>query len=81
MTDPNSTEDTVTVNESAAFTPRIVYHLHQSREMRSNEFHYVDHPALGLVVTVFPYEVPPLPESTPDPDEAEASPATPEPPQ
>lgn len=31
-----------------------------SREMRSNEFHYVDHPAVGIVVHVFPYTVPPL---------------------
>lgn len=46
---------------TATYEPRVVYHLQQSREMRSNEFHYVDHPALGLVVTVFPYEVPPLP--------------------
>lgn len=40
-----------------------VYHMEQSRDMRSNEFHYLDHPALGIVVTVFPYEVPPLPET------------------
>jgi hypothetical protein len=34
--------------------------------MRSNEFHYLDHPALGLVVTVFPYDVPEeiVPEET-----------------
>jgi hypothetical protein len=30
--------------------------------MRSNEFHYMDHPALGIVVQVEPYEVPDLPE-------------------
>ena len=33
-----------------------------SRDMRSNEFHYLDHPAVGIVVHVFPYTVPPLPE-------------------
>lgn len=32
-----------------------------TREMRSNEFHYIDHPAVGIVVHVFPYTVPPLP--------------------
>ncbi len=42
----------------ATWHPIQVYHMQQSREMRSNEFHYLDHPALGLVVTVFPYEVP-----------------------
>ena len=37
------------------FHPARVYPLQQSREMRSTEFHYLDHPALGLVVTVVPY--------------------------
>ena len=45
------------------YTVSRVYHMQQSRDMRSNEFHYLDHPALGIVVTVFPYEVPPLPET------------------
>ena len=45
------------------YEPTVIYHLDQSREMRSDEFHYVDHPALGVIVTVFPYEVPPLPET------------------
>jgi len=43
------------------FFPVTIYHLAQQREMRSTEFHYLDHPALGLVVSVEPYEVPPLP--------------------
>lgn len=34
-----------------------------SREMRSNEFHYLDHPVIGIVVHVFPYTVPALPEN------------------
>lgn len=38
-----------------------VFHLLQSRDMRSTEFHYLDHPALGLVILVEPYEVPPIP--------------------
>jgi len=53
-----SSIDDGTNNET--WHPVQVYHMQQSREMRSNEFHYVDHPALGLVITVFPYEVPPL---------------------
>jgi len=28
--------------------------------MRSNEFHYLDHPALGIVIMVEPYQVPQL---------------------
>ena len=35
-----------------------VYPLRQSREMRSNEFHYLDHPALGLIIAVRPYNPP-----------------------
>ena len=35
--------------------------LKQSRDMRSNEFHYLDHPAVGIVVMVFSYDRPPPP--------------------
>ena len=38
-----------------------VFHMQQSRDMRSTEFHYIDHPAMGIVILVEPYEVPPLP--------------------
>lgn len=37
-----------------------VFHMQQSREMRSTEFHYLDHPAMGIVILVEPIEVPPL---------------------
>ena len=37
-----------------------VFHMEQSREMRSTEFHYIDHPAMGIVILVKPIEVPPL---------------------
>lgn len=45
----------------AADNPDVtrIVQLRQSRDMRSNEFHYLDHPALGLVVNVKPYELPP----------------------
>jgi hypothetical protein len=42
----------------------------QSREMRSNEFHYLDHPAAGIVVMVQPYSVPPLSTAEEMQDEA-----------
>lgn len=32
--------------------------VRDSRDMRSNEFHYLDHPVVGIVVQVFPYTVP-----------------------
>jgi hypothetical protein len=38
-----------------------IFHMQQSREMRSTEFHYIDHPAMGIVILVEPYEPPPLP--------------------
>lgn len=38
------------------------YHMQQDREMRSTEFHYLDHPALGIVILVVPYELPDLPQ-------------------
>ena len=43
---------------SLTYFPNNVYVMEQSREMRSNEFHYLDHPALGLVISVRPYSVP-----------------------
>jgi len=33
-----------------------IYHLQQSRRMRSGELHYIDHPVLGLIIRVTPYE-------------------------
>lgn len=38
-----------------------------TRELRSNEFHYLDHPAVGVLVQIQPYTVPPLPEPEPAP--------------
>ena len=43
---------------SLTYFPNNVYVMEQSREMRSNEFDYLDHPALGLVISVKPYSVP-----------------------
>lgn len=40
------------------FNIERIYHMVQSRGMRSNEFHYLDHPAIGVVVMVNPYQVP-----------------------
>lgn len=61
---PPSTENEqqlLTSSESDQYYPVQVYHMQQSREMRSTEFHYLDHPALGIVVLVEPYELPVLP--------------------
>ncbi|MBL4820914.1 MAG: hypothetical protein JKY98_08000 [Gammaproteobacteria bacterium] len=36
-----------------------IVQMKQSRDMRSTEFHYLDHPSLGIVVSVLPYDLPP----------------------
>ena len=41
-------------------TGDLVFHHQQSREMRSTEFHYLDSPAVGVIILAQPYEVPPL---------------------
>ncbi len=64
----NPNEDRVVIDariwiEDPAADATVEYpfiQLIQSRDMRSNEFHYLDHPSLGIVVQVKPYTVPPL---------------------
>jgi hypothetical protein len=57
---------TETANGINAFGISRIIQMRQSRDMRSNEFHYLDHPALGLVISVQPYDLPP-PLSLPAP--------------
>ncbi|MXZ32842.1 MAG: hypothetical protein F4Z20_05620, partial [Gammaproteobacteria bacterium] len=45
-------------NATAPAISRI-YTMRQQRELRSGEFHYLDHPALGIVVQITPYDLPP----------------------
>jgi len=42
-----------------AFGINRIVQMQQSRDMRSTEFHYLDHPAMGLVISVLPYDLPP----------------------
>ncbi|MDH5181365.1 MAG: CsiV family protein [Gammaproteobacteria bacterium] len=35
-----------------------VYYLKQNRRMRSKELHYIDHPVIGVLVKITPFEVP-----------------------
>lgn len=44
---------------SAAPAISRIYTMRQQRELRSGEFHYLDHPALGIVVQITPYDLPP----------------------
>ena len=45
-------------SSSLTYYANKVYSMNQSREMRSNEFHYLDHPAIGIIILVKPYDVP-----------------------
>lgn len=56
-------------NDGLDYRIRRIYQLRQSRDMRSTEFHYLDHPALGAVITVDLYEVPPVQQEIAVPDE------------
>lgn len=47
-------------NQTPYFVNRIIQ-LQQNRDLRVDEFHYIDHPAMGILVQVTPYTLPPLP--------------------
>ena len=51
----------LTGNDTLADAPAIrrIYTLRQQRELRSGEFHYLDHPAFGVVAQIRPWDVPP----------------------
>jgi len=53
-----SATSTTFLSEPPQYFPRQIIPVNISRDMRSNEFHYVDHPALGIVVQVLPYTPP-----------------------
>lgn len=44
--------------QSQSFAVTRIIQFNQSREMRINQFHYLDHPVLGMLVQVTPYERP-----------------------
>ena len=48
-------------DEQQWYTTQVIPVLN-TRELRSNEFQYLDHPAVGVIVQIQPYTVPPLPE-------------------
>lgn len=52
---------TSAAQDTFQYYPTRVFHMEQSREMRSTEFHYLDHPAMGIVVLIEPYERPAAP--------------------
>lgn len=55
---------TTNTSEDTQYFVNQIIPLHQTREMRSNEFHYIDHPALGILIQIAPY-TPPAPLELP----------------
>ena len=64
-TAPEEVQSSSTADSELNYYPIHIYHMKQSREMRSTEFHYLDHPAMGLVILVEPHEIPSAPLPTP----------------
>jgi len=58
ITGDSNTDSVAYPNANSRFRISRTVQMLQSREMRSNEFHYLDHPAIGLVISVFPYDLP-----------------------
>lgn len=50
---PSPDDTTTPINQ---MTPPVIYRLNESRKMRSNELHYLDHPVLGVLLLITPYE-------------------------
>ena len=54
------------INETTAHYEAIrTVVIDESRRMRSNELHYLDHPLFGMIIKVTPYEAP-VPEADED---------------
>lgn len=49
------------VANAIEFHVNRIMQLRQTRDMRSDEFHYIDHPAMGILVQITPYVVPEIP--------------------
>lgn len=65
------------LEQTQFFVNRIIQ-FQENRDLRVREFHYLDHPAMGLLVQVSPYTLPPLPLPPLDlPGTAPVSDATP----
>ncbi len=61
--DQNSTSDFAQTAESLSYLsesylPNRIVTLKQSRRMRSSELHYLDHPLMGLLISITPYQRP-----------------------
>ncbi|PCJ45081.1 MAG: hypothetical protein COA99_05700 [Moraxellaceae bacterium] len=68
--------DSLSLQESTAHYEAIrTVVLNESRRMRSDEMHYLDHPLFGMLIKILPY-TPPLEEEMQALDEFDATPAS-----
>lgn len=58
---PNSTGPVEVVEP---YLPQRIVLLEDERRIRQGELHYIDHPLLGIVVQITPYEIPPAATTT-----------------
>jgi len=65
-------ETTTEYYNTLDYSPYVQYRMQTHRRMRSKELHYIDHPLMGVLVQVTPYE-PPEPEPIAAPPTAEHS--------
>lgn len=47
-------------DQPADYLSKRTVKLHQERSMRSGEVHYIDHPLLGMIIKIVPYDAPKL---------------------
>lgn len=50
--------NSVVDNPIAAFIPKRIALMHEERDMRSREIHYIDSPLLGIIIKITPYAPP-----------------------
>lgn len=50
------TDSIATIETPPAFLPQNIAVLKQKRRMRSGEIHYIDHPRIGMLILVTPYD-------------------------
>lgn len=58
---PNPFYETLNLDrllENSETVQQVVYHLQQSRRMRSKKLHYIDHPMIGALIKIIPVEIP-----------------------
>lgn len=51
-----TTNENSTADAQDAFVTRQIILVKQARDMRSNEVHYVDHPVVGIIIKITPYQ-------------------------